>query len=254
MKALVSRRYWIGIAVCLLMLCGPTTLFAQWQSPQSFYPNYSNYTVAMPNQLWDDRVLQKQLELTKQQRRQLIEIKIDYDDVVGDLQLKIKELNGKQYTYGTNGSYQVNKEVQQQLRDLRKQITAVNRDFLDKADDVLLPHQRKIRGQVRLKRNLKSRGFIQQLSSGGLDQYLDISPDQKARIVAKKKEIDERLKKEIAKLLRNAKNEIVRELEESQRKRVREIFEDYEYRADRSTISILQYELYYLKPRKTEKR
>lgn len=241
-------------AALVSMLAIPGAVFAQdfQQIPAPIQPSYAFYSNPYPsaqNKLWDDRALQRELELTREQRRKLIEIKIDFEDAVAELRQQLKEIQANRYTYNSNGTVTWNKDVQQQTQDLQKQIRKVTEAHSKLAEDVLLPHQVDIRQQVRFEKSI-AQGFIQQLSSGQLNRFLDLSQDQRKRITEKKQKLDQRMKESIARMMVELKDELLRELDPEQRRTAREILENYEYRADGRSLSPLQYERTYMKKKK----
>lgn len=213
----------------------------------SAYQNY-NYG-SYGKKIWDDRIMQAQLELSREQRRELLELKLEYDEVMGDLQLKMSKLSANQYTRADNGTYIPNKDVQKEVAEVRKRMSEINSDFGEKADKVLLPHQRKIRREAGMAKLVRS-GLIQQLSAGTLDRHLKITPEQRKRIAERKKELDRKLKDQVAEMFAEIKDEMLEELDGEQREIIERAFEQYEYRADKNTFSLLGYETYFLKPKK----
>ena len=215
------------------------------------FGTYSSYSA--PSQLlWNDRNLQKKLDLTRAQRRDLMEIKLDYEDSVEDLQQELNTLNTKRYKKNEKGSYVLNPEVTQQIQDVNKKLREIATDFRARAEKVLLPHQKDTHKQIQFSR-LISQGFIRPLTAGSLDSYLEITPEQKKRLKKIKKELDNKMKQSIAEIMDDIKNALLEELSPQQRRKAEEMFKEYEYRGDPTVFSMLQYEMYYFKKKKKSK-
>ncbi len=247
-----------NVSLCLILIGIGTQVSGQSPFYTPYYNNLnysygSSYNYNNQRLVWNDRNLQKKLDLTRTQRRDLSEIKIDYEDAIEDLQQEAKKLSAKRYTRKENGGYTLNKEVQDQITQINAQMKEVTNEFVAKADKILLPHQRETQKQIRFSQVIAP-GFIKQLTSGALDSHLDISPAQKKQLKKLKKELDTKMRESIAKLMDEIKEELVDELDPAQRRRAREILKEYEYRNNPASFSILQYESYFFKKKKSGKR
>ena len=199
--------------------------------------------------LWNDRAKQRELEMTREQRQKLLEIKLDYEDAVEELRREVVELSEKRYERKLSSGGLVylesQREIRLQIQELEKRIAEIGVEYSTEANRVLLPFQRRILSELAVRR-LISQGFILQMTSGRLDRLLDIDPQQKKRIQAKKKEMENRMQEAIAKLLVEFKEEILAELDSKQRDIVRNALEDYEYRTPNDG-ALLRFELFFFK-------
>jgi hypothetical protein len=225
--------------------------FGQPATGQGYY-NYG-YQYGNQNMLWDDRVLQRQLELTQQQRRDLIELKIQYDDEFGDLQLKIQQLQSNMYRRLENGSYEYDKETQKQVAKFQQDLTQLKNDAVIKSKTVLLPHQKQQMVRISSLKMIQSRGFTNQLVNGTLATHLELTAEQKKKLQAKKRELEIKMGETIVEMLKDSHEEMLRQLTADQRRQAEEVLDLFEYsNKNSSSISMFNYEPYFLqrKPKK----
>ena len=201
--------------------------------------------------LWNDRALQKELEMTRDQRQELLEIKLDYEDAVEALQREIDTLSKKKYITRLSSDgltyLEDQPEIRKQINKLTKQISEIGKEYSNKANRLLLPFQRQLIAEYALKR-LISESFIVPMTRGRLSVVLDISPKQEKRIQEKKTEMEKRMKEVVAEMLNEFKEELLDELTPQQREVMQSALEDYEY-SDAKNLDILRFELFFYKKR-----
>ena len=92
---------------------------------------------------------------------------------------------------------------------------------------MLLPHQIKRLKQVALHNRMNEMGTADALTSGSLADALELTDEQKKLLKEKSKEIEERVKAEVAKIRADAKDELYKVLDAKQQAKLRELVGDH---------------------------
>lgn len=255
----------IGLASAVICFCFISTATGQsWSSPQPpmvssvplsnayFSSAYGSYNVYGGNyqqqMVWDNQVLQAELELTRDQRRALLDVKLDYDERVGHHRLKMQKAQAKVYRL-VNGKHELDEEGQKRLAELQKEYMQMREDANAQIDEVLLPHQRELKVRLAGER-VMSQGFVRFISNGSIQKQLKMDNETKTRIAKKKKELEARLQSEMAELVRKAHDELLAELDGDARDMAEKMLDQYEYSEKANGIALLQYDRYFMKKRK----
>ena len=199
--------------------------------------------------IWSDSWLQKKLDMTRDQRRQIFEIKMDYEQAIEELQKESRDLSNNPFTKNEDGEWVIDSNKKKRIRELKTRRQSITQEFSARAEKVLLPHQIKTRNQIRFGKII-SKGFIRQLSGGRLDVKLDISPAQKKKLNSIKSEYNQKINEAIANLMDEAKEEMLKSLDRKQRDSARDLIKEYEYRAGKNAFSIVAFELNYFSRKK----
>jgi len=229
-----------------------------YSQPQTFlYGSYMGATeywqqgMSGGQMVWDNQTLQAELELTRAQRRELMELKLDFDERVGHQQLKIQKMQASVYRL-ENGQYKVDKEAQKKLAELQERVAEMRAEATEQADKVLLPHQKELKVRLAGEGIMRQSGFVRFLTNSSIQRQLGMDAETKKRISEKTKELEQRLQAEMSELVRKAHDDLLRELDGDARSMAEEMLEKYEYTEKANGIALLQYDRYFMKKR-TEK-
>jgi len=221
--------------------------------PVTYYSNaYGGYNVyggnSQQQMVWDNQVLQAELELTRDQRRALLDVKLDYDERVGHHRLKMQKAQAKVYRL-VNGKHELDKDAQKRFTELQQEMAKMRAEANEQVDEVLLPHQRELKVRLAGER-IMSQGFVRFISNGSIQQQLKMDNETKQRIAKKKKVLEARLQGEMAELIRKAHDELLAELDGDARDMAEKMLDQYEYSEKANGIALLQYDRYFMKKRK----
>jgi len=223
-------------------------------APQAYYPSPAGWQYAngfngnVQQMVWDNQILQAELELTRNQRRALLDLKLDYDERVGHHQLKMQKAQAQVYRL-VNGKHELDKDAQKRVAELQQQFMKMRAEENEQVDEVLLPHQRELK--VRLAgEKVMSQGFVRFLTNSSIQRQLKMDNETKQRIAKKRKELEEFLQARMAEMVRDAHEELLDELDGDSRAMAEKMLDQYEYSEKANGIALLQYDRYFMKKRK----
>lgn len=114
---------------------------------------------------------------------------------------------------------------EERFQKMREVGEKVNKEIETGIDEVLLPHQAKRLKQLALQRRMQ--GNIEStaaaLVEGELAEKLSLNDDQKGKVRDASKQLEEKLRKEIAKIRKQIQDELLNELSAEQRKQFDEL-------------------------------
>jgi len=161
--------------------------------------------------------IQKDLELIDDQLDRIKEINKDFGKKISE---KIKMMRDGDGGIKIDGASSISKLIQ----DLKAQQKA-------EIEGLLLPQQQDRLKQVKLQMQMKNRGTANTLDK--LASELNITGEQKKRILARQKELKKELEEKLAKLKEDSRQALLKELTSEQRKKFKEMVgERYEFKAE----------------------
>lgn len=150
-------------------------------------------------------------------------------DVRSDL-----EMLDDQYEELQGLNAEIQKRVAEKIRgldfsdreNLVSQINSIRDRAIEDLNGVLLPHQLERLQQIRMQSQLNRRSLVDILTSDPVKSKLEISDEQSTDLRTKEKEIEEELKREIAKLRENARKKLLSALRPTQKEAVEKMIGD----------------------------
>ena len=181
--------------------------FADAQATQQLFiaMNKAGTLSPEPAQLVQHRHIQRELELDKDQIKEIASIEKNYKQRIQDTIKRRSEnrnINPKQW----------NDSIMQIYRERNSAIGAV-----------LLPHQEKRVKQISTQLAIKKSGDFNALTAPLIATELGIDAEQRKRIHRKSSELQRKLEDEIVKLKAKLKDELLQELSPAQRKKFKEM-------------------------------
>lgn len=235
-----------GVVMQALTLPSPQPVMGSFQSV-----GWGQYNPGNQKMIWDNQVLQAELELTRNQRRELLDLKLDFDERMGQEQLKIQKMRASVYRI-VDGKYEVDKEKQKRLAELQKRVAELRSETTEQVDKVLLPHQKELKARLASEKMMRQSGFVGLLRNPSFQKQLGMDAEAKKSLAAKIKELEAKLKGEMVELIANAHEELVDELDGDSRRMAEEMLDQYEYSEKASGMTLLNWDRYFMKKRKVE--
>jgi len=225
-------------------------------SPQPFMGDFrsvgwSQNNSGGQNMIWDNQVLQAELELTRNQRRELLDLKLDFDERMGQERLKIQKMQASVYRI-VDGKYEVDKEKQKRLAELQKRVAELRSETTEQIDQVLLPHQKELKARLASEKMMRQSGFSGLLRNPSFQKQLGMDNETKKRLAEKVKELEAKLKGEMVELIAKAHEELIGELDGNSRRMAEELLDQYEYSEKANGMTLLNWDRYFMKKRKVE--
>lgn len=228
----------------------PELIFTNTVGFHYAYVDGQSYLGFDQQMIWDNQALQAELELTRDQRRELLDMKLDYDERAGQYHVKIKKANAKILNLG-NGGHNLNEDAKKELLSLHKEFVKMRKEAMEQIDKVLLPHQRELKVQLAVKRFI-GQGFFQILANPSIQRQFKFDNETKQRFAKKRKELEARLQAEMAELVRTAHDEILAELDGDARDMAEKLLDQYEYLERAKDLELLLYDRFFMKPRRAK--
>ena len=164
--------------------------------------------------LLNNRNVQKDLELIDDQLDRIKEINKEFGKKIAE---KVKMMRGENGSIQIDGASSISKLIQ----DLKAQQKA-------EIEGLLLPQQQKRLKQVKLQMQMQNRGTARTLDK--LAKELNITGDQKKRILKRQKELKKEFQEQLAQLKEDSRKALLNELTADQRKKFKDMVgERYEF-------------------------
>lgn len=139
------------------------------------------------------------------------------------IQAELKELS-QSLMKAKDGAFKFDSEA---LKKIVERQAEFQKNAKADLEEMLLPHQIKRLRQVALQDQMNRFGTAEALSTGVLAEALELTDEQKESLKEKSKEIEERVRKEIAKIRAEAKQELYKVLDAKQQDKLSELVGDH---------------------------
>ncbi len=201
--------------------------------------------------LWDDTQMQTKLDLSKAQRRDLIELKIRFEEAKGPIDEKLKEVRKKMRTAYRDP--EAMKTIQIDQKKLQDELNEVKKELFSESMGVLLPHQAKNFRLTGLSKEIQRMGVFNTLLSGTHGKSLVKDSKQKKKIEELRNEFNAKLSEMVEEALEDANKKILKELDRDERGELDSALEGFEYKEfTRNSNWIVQQLLTQVLKKKTE--
>lgn len=220
----MQKNFFYSLAICAILATFATTqtCFAQPGRGGGGFGG-GGFAGGMMGQasglgLLGDTKVQEELELVPDQVAAL-------DELRRELQTEMREYFMSMRDRGRDG------DREQMMQEIREDMEEINKEFDNRANKELLPHQRDRLKQLVFQSQARVGGGI---SAGripaALAEELGITDAQKEAMEEKARAVQEDLRKKIEKLTRQAEDEVLSVLDPGQRAKIKELFgSDFEF-------------------------
>ena len=198
--------------------------------------------------LWDNIDLMNQVEVTRDQRREFIELKLDFEEATNSLKKSIQKMQRTQYEM-VDGKWKKKEGIADEIKEMQKELNDLTKEYKTKADNVLLPHQKELRSRAQLVKSLGGKK-LEPLISRRLTQHLELTDEQQKRIDKIASAANRKLAEQVLRTFKDSEKEILKELTREQREKFEALFTDQSYqmpKKSRQSFWIYYYEAAFLK-------
>ena len=189
--------------------------------------------------LWDKMQEIRRLEVTREQRRELIELKIDFELQAEELADQIEDLRKNRYKM-VDGNWRPIEGANEKYREKIEGLQELAKEFKAKANEVLLPHQLELRKKVKIVDEARGQK-LGPLVSMRLNEYLELSPAQRTKISSLVKDASDEMAVVLVKKFRETEKKVLKELTREQREKFEGLFGELEYGTPTRTASWLYF-------------
>lgn len=203
--------------------------------------------------VFESDYLQRHLEMTREQRREMFELTMDYRDELEERKSERVKVRARLLSKDENGKSKVNASVRDELSEFDRESKELAFALEEKVrEEILLPHQRREITQLNLRDSLRfNNGFFKAMPQ--LHKVLRLDEKEIATLNAKEKKIAEELNDVLVEFFDRAKLEMLEEFSSEDREIIDTVFEDYGHQDTDAVKALFHIEGYFWRKRKEER-